>query len=531
MTGGEILVECLKAQGISMIFGMPGTHNIHIYDALYRRGQGIDRVLIRHEQGAALMADGYARATGDVGVALTIPGPGASNAATGIGEAYTACVPVLLIAGGTDVKLAAKDKSKLIHGLDLMSFFEPMTKWCARADSAEGIPKLIETAFDVLRSGRPGPVVIELPNDVASSEADCDIPDRVEMERIEGDMEQIEAAADLIVRSELPIILAGRGVVTSDARDELCLLSKLLGAPVVTTRFGKGIMPEGNPPALGDMAGHVAGSALSEAETVLAIGCRFTELDTRSWSLELPEQLIQIDCDEEEIGREYPVEVGVVGDVKTVLKQLIDQLKLKGDRANRCWEPTLLRIGQKVEERTKAPILPDLRDVLERDAILSVDVTVLGYRTRSEFEIYCPRSFLFSATYAAMGYALPAALGAKLAYPQRQVVSLSGDAGFMMTCQELSTAAQYGINVVSVVINDGCLSSIMSAQNRSCDGRYIDIDIYNPDFVDLARSLGAQGMRVDKLEDLKSLLSEALQMDRPTLIEVKMDKDEIVGLT
>lgn len=534
MTGGEILIECLKAQGIKAIFGMPGNQNVPIYDALYRCGEGIQHQLVRHEQSATFMADGYARATGEVGVALTVPGPGASNASTGIGEAYTDCVPVLLITGQSDRAFAGKDSSKLFHGLNQMEFFKPITKWCGRADSAVEIPQVIEMAFRMLRTERPGPVVIEIPNDVVTEEAESSIPTKVEIPKQEGKTDEIKKAIGIIQSAKCPIILAGGGVISADASTELVALAEFLGVPVITTRLGKGAIPEDNPLALSNIHGLAAKSALSQADATLAIGCRFTQIDTRGWALQMPQTLIQIDANESELGKEYRITAGIAGDVKTVLKQLLAEFTRCGLQENltkNSWEPILQEIRNDIGRQPKLPLLSELREILDRDAIVAVDVTSLGYRAFAEFDVYQPRSFLYPCIYVALGYAYPAALGAKLACPQKQVVSFSGDGGFMMGSFELATAVKYGLNVVAIVVNDNCLTAIRGQQGKACKGRYIDVDLLNPDFVKFAESFGALGLRVEDMKDFPAIVLEALAAKRPAVIEIPMaeEKDRLIS--
>jgi len=534
MTGGGILIESLKAQDIKAIFGMPGNQNVHIYDALHKRGEGIKHLLVRHEQSATFMADGYARVTGEVGVALTVPGPGASNASTGIGEAYTDCVPVLLITGQSDRAFAGKDSSKLFHGLNQMEFFKPITKWCGRADSADEIPQVIETAFTMLKTERPGPVVIEIPNDVVTEETETSIPEKVDIPRRKGKPERIEKALEILQSAKAPIILAGGGVISSDASDELAVLAKLLHVPVITTRLGKGVIPEDNPLALSNIHGLAAKSALSQADATLAIGCRFTQIDTRGWALQIPQPLIQIDANESELGKEYRIAAGIAGDVKTVLGQLLEEFTHHGSKENltkNSWEPILKEIRNEIRRQPKLPVLSELREILDRDAIVAVDVTSLGYRAFAEFDAYAPRSFLYPCIYVALGYAYPAALGAKLACPQKQVVSFSGDGGFMMGSFELATAVKYGLNVVAIAVNDNCLTAIRGQQGKACEGRYIDVDLFNPDFVKFAESFGAVGFRIENMKDFPSIVLEALSAKHPAVIEIPMaeEKDRLIS--
>ncbi|MFB0520245.1 MAG: thiamine pyrophosphate-binding protein [Desulfatiglandales bacterium] len=530
MKGGDILIECLKAQGVRCIFGMPGTQNMQIYDSLLRCGAGvIDHYLVRHEYAATQMADGYARSTGEVGVALTVPGPGASNASTGILEAFTDCVPVLLITGQSDSKFYTKDPSKMFHGLDQMHFFRSITKYCAIAQKVEDIPTVVENAFRSMGTGRPGPAVLEFPVDVLTGASDVIIPPRVHRGmRVPPNAADVRSAAETLKRAEMPILFVGSAVIHSDAREELHQLAEKLNAPVVVTRRAKGALREDHPLALQNSNGFLARQAMQLADCTLAIGPRFTSLDTRNWSLELPRPLVQIDEDAAEIGREYPCDIGVVGDLKLTLQALIEEV----NEGEGTWKPSLDRLRERFATQPRVPLLPEIREVLPADGILSVDVHAIGYASFAEFPVDQPRTFLYPCIGVALGYAFPAALGAKIAHPDKPVVCFSGDGGFMMGASEMATAMMYGINVVAVIVNDSALSSIKGSQRKYCDGRTVDTDLVNPDFVQFAKSFGAYAVRVEELSDFKSILQDALAADRPALIEVPMQdrQEELIDL-
>ncbi|MGD9081454.1 MAG: thiamine pyrophosphate-binding protein, partial [Desulfobacterales bacterium] len=520
MRGGDILIECLKAQGVRCIFGMPGVQNSQIYDSLFRCAKGvIDHYLVRHEYAATKMADGYARVTGEVGVALTVPGPGASNAATGILEAFTDCVPVLLITGQSDSKFYLKDPAKMFHGLDQMRFFDPITKYCAIFKSVEEIPVIINEAFLALRTGRPGPVVLEMPMDIATAEADLTIPSRVQRPApIAPDVNDVRCASEILKQSKMPILIAGSAVVHSNACEDLVKLAEKLNAPVAVTRRAKGAISDSHPLALRHTTGFMAREAIQHADCTLAIGVRFTDIDTSSWSLEFPQPLVQIDEDSLEIGREYSCEAGVVGGLKLTLRTFLETLETRHE----SWKPTLNQIRGQFNAQPPLPLLPDIREVLADDGIIAVDVHALGYASFNEFPIDQPQNFLYPCVAVSLGYAYPAAIGAKIAHPTKPVVCFSGDGGFMMGASELATAVRYGINVVAVVVNDSSLSSIKGTQQKFHEGRIIGTDLSNPDFSQFAKTFGAQGLRVKDLTKFAAILKDALKADRPTIIEVMM---------
>ncbi len=520
MNGGDILIECLKAQGVNTIFGMPGTQNINIYDSLLRCGTGyINHFLVRHEYSATLMADGFARATGEVGVAITVPGPGASNASTGILEAFTDCVPVLLITGQSHSDFYSRHPSKMFHGLDQMRYFDSFTKYCAIAHSVSEIPIVVENAFNAMRNGRPGPTVLEFPMDVTSGYEEVSIPDRVHRDDLPlPDTSSLNTAAEKIRAAKLPLIFAGSSVIHSNARNELKLLAEKLKAPVIVSRCAKGALSEDHPLALQVSYGYLGQQALKHADCLISIGTRFTSIDTRNWSLKMPESFIQIDEDENEIGREYPCEIGIVGDLKLTLQALIEDISIDQNE----WNSVLPPLRTKFNSQPPLPILHDLQKILPRDTIYSVDVHSLGYASFAEFPIYNPHNFLHPNIGVALGYSYPAAIGAKIAYPDRPVVCFSGDGGFMMGAMEMATAIKYGINVVVIVINDDCLSAIKGSQQKGFEGRTIDTDLQNPDFVEFAKSFGVYARRVDDLDDFKPILRDALDAEKPALIEVRM---------
>ena len=524
MTGGELLIECLKAQGVRAIFGMPGTQNLQIYDALERFGAGvIDHYLVRHEYAATLMADGFARSTGEVGVALTVPGPGASNASTGILEAYTDCVPVLLITGQSDTAYSGRDPAKMFHGLDQMRFFDPITKYCATASTAAEIPTIVEAAFRAMRSGRPGPAVLEFPQDVimAAIAGRGEIPLFVLPDRVASpDPAAVEEAAVALEKAERPILFAGHAVIAAGAGAELRQLAEKLAAPVMVTR-GKGAIDESHPLALRDVRGYLARQAEGVADCTLAVGCRFTSIDTASWNRDFPRPLIQLDPEPSEIGREYECDIGVAGDLAESLSALT-RLVTQRDSSS-PWTATLREMRRPFEAQPPLPLLPDIRNCLPEEGILAVDVHGIGYSTFAEYPVADPKTFLYPCIGVSLGYAFPAALGAKVAHPDRPVICFSGDGGFLMGSPELATAMRYGINVVTVVVNDGALSAIKGAQIKQCEGRTIDTELHNPDFVEFARSFGAYAERVeDVATQFEPALKRALEASRPAVLEVSL---------
>jgi acetolactate synthase-1/2/3 large subunit len=324
----------------------------------------------------------------------------------------------------------------------------------------------------------------------------------------------------------MPFILAGAAVIHAEAREELQSLAEKLKAPVAVTRCAKGALREDHPLAIMHCNGFLAHEAMKLADCTLAIGPRFTSLDTQSWSLDLPQPVIQIDEDPGEIGAEYPCERSIVGDLKLTLESLIEHIESK----EKVWEQPLDELREKFATQRPLPLLSEIREVLPYEAILSADVHAIGYATFSEFPVTDPHTFIYPSIGVSLGYAFPAALGAKIAHPNKPVVCFSGDGGFMMGSVELSTAMRYGISVVTIVVNDGSLSSIKGTQQKYCDGRTIDCDLSNPDFAHFARSFGAYAKCVEDLSDFKSVFQDALSANQPALIEVPISdrQDELI---
>ncbi len=520
MTGAEILLECLKAQGVRAVFGMPGTQNLAIYDAFHRAGSGVDHYLVRNEQAATMMAGGFARASGEVGVALTVPGPGASNAATGIGDAFTDCQPVLLVTGGVERFMQHRDRSKMFHGLDQQSFFRPIVRYYGCPQSAAQVPHIVRAAFSAIWAGRPGPAVIEIPPDVAAEDGGrpC-IPDRIapRFDRAPHAAE-VRRAAALLRAATRPAIIIGGDVIASNASAAVERLASRLGAPVIHTRLGMCAVPTSFALNFGNSRHKRAKSVLTASDCLVAIGVRFTQIDSSNWRMPVPPQVIQIDRDAAEIGRELPVTAGVVGDLTPAIEAIENEL---GDRSGAGWGEQLAAI--RAEHRpSRRLVLNDIRDVLPASGIVACDVTSLTYRGFDEFPVFAPRTYLYPCHYVTMGYGLPAAIGAKVACPDRPVVAFCGDGGVMMSIGELATIAQYKIGVVIVVVNDGALLAIKASQVKHYDSRIIDTELVNPDFVGLARSFGLQGRRVADMAEFGSVLSACLGRDAPSLIEVPL---------
>jgi acetolactate synthase-1/2/3 large subunit len=526
MTGGEAVVAALRAEGVDTLFGIVGTHNHAIFDALFDRPD-LRLVVPRHEQGAAYMADGFARASGRVAACVTVPGPGVTNALTGVGQAYSDSSPLVLIAGqipSPRVDREVEDFHELRRSLEVAS---AVTGYAARAMAVQEVPAAVQGAVRATRRGRPRPAYVEVPWDVLSGRGPVELLPPDGAEPTGPAPEAVARAAALLERAERPLLYVGGGVVSADAAAEVLALAERLQAPVISSVMGKGIVPDDHPLGLGDGRGRlpILGDVLREADAALAAGARFEIVSDGREGQDLPEALVHLDIDPRVIGRHRPAAVGLVGDAKVGLRQLLDALPAQP--RPRCWLDTARVKADKrrVLEQRAGPvlrILDDIRAALPRDAVVCNDLNLISYWGLVAFETYQPRTFLYPNGYGTLGFALPAAIGAKVAQPERAVVALCGDGGFLYTCAELAAAAHEGLNVVAVVFNDGAYGALKVLQDLKLGGRRVGVDIGGTDFAALGRAFGARGLRLESPDGLGAALREALAAAGPTLIEVPL---------
>ncbi len=524
MTGGEAVVRSLAANHVDTVFGIPGTHNLAIYEAL-RQMDGVRHILARHEQGAAFMADGYARASGRVGVCVSTTGPAALNTLASLGTAYSDSSPVLCIASQIPAEGIGLDKGFLHECQDQLGSFAPVTKWRARADTVAAIPDVMREAFAQMQTGRPRPTAVEIPCDVLDASDHVAITVAAAAPRLTPDAEQVEQAAQLLRAARRPVIWAGGGVISSDAGTELRQLAERLQAPIFTTVLGKGAVAEDHPLAAGNALLHPAARAfLAECDLMLAVGTRFTEEETDRWGLRLPDSLIHIDIDPEEIDRNYPATVGIVADARAALQEFNAQLQNLGKQEHReaveiadmrqeIWRYCQARAPEGVE------LVQTLRTALPRETIVVSDLTVAAYWCRRLLDIYEPRTHIYPWGFCTLGFGLPAAIGAKVAQPDRPVVVLCGDGGFLFNCQELAAAAQFEVPLVVVVFNDAAYGVLRPQQEVRYGGAHA-VDLVNPDFMALAGAFGVDGCRVTSIEQLGPTVAKAIEADKTTVIEL-----------
>ncbi len=520
MTGGQALVKSLYREGVRVVFGLPGVQLYHAMDAFYDE-PGIRFITTRHEQATAYMADGYSRAGGGIGTALVVPGPGLLNATAAMNTAYAASSPMMMVSGQIERDLIGVNRGMLHEVDDQLDIMRTVTKFARRAMDPAEVPDTVHEAFHHLKNGRPRPVEIEIPPETLAEVADVELlePEAPRPEAPDG--ERIAEAARMLAAAENPLIWAGGGAISSGASDVVRKLAEHLQTPVIATAEGKGIISDRHPLSLGSLwlrNDTVAGENSSH-DLVLAVG---TRLAFPFWLG--GQQVIQIDVDNEELGRNYSNTFGVHGDARVSLEALLAEVsKLTPARADRSAEVATERAQREDARITVEPqesFLAAVRSALPDDGILIAGMTQLGYYSRAYFPVYEPRTFITSSYSGNLGYAYPTALGAKVAQPDKAVVALSGDGGFMYNSQEMATAVQYGINVVVVVFNDNAYGNVLRDQRNRFTGRTIGAELHNPDFMKLADAYGMNGVRVETPEGLETALKQCLAHDGPSLIEV-----------
>ncbi len=529
--GAHAIVKCLEREGIEIVFGIPGLHNMPIFDALYRHPK-IKVVTVRHEQGAAFMADGYARATGKPAAIIPLPGPGLTNAMTGIGEAFYDSSPMLVLATQVNRDFIDKEAGLLHEMTGQYEMLAPLTKYDERITDRAEISDVFHRAMAALRNGRPRPVQIEIPRDVQVELVDW--PDRAttrpiaRRERPCPADDQLETATAALRGAARPLIFAGGGVISSEAGPEVVRLAERLGAPVLTTGMGVSAIPGDHPLACGVawIASADIRPLIAACDALVAVGTRFNEGMTHGWDLPLPETTIRIDIDVAEIKRNLPMQHKLVGDAKAALAALDGKLAGCGlDRRGQI-PPEMARARGNFRDAltTKMgstfPWFRALRESLPRETILSCDMSLFWADMLGAFPIYEPRTMLFPWGFGTLGFAIPEAIGAKFAKPDRPVVAICGDGAFLFTGTELATTVQYGLNIPIIVPNNNAYGMIKVQQRDQFDEQFMAVDLHNPNFVKLAQAFGAYGELVTTPEQFGNTLARALEADKPTVIEI-----------
>jgi len=537
LAGGQAVIESLRAQGVDTVFGIISTHMMEVYDALFDHQDAIRFISTRHEHAAAFMADGYARVTGKPGVCFTSTGPGAANSMSAMGEAYFSSSPVLNITSTAEEDLYGRGLGMSHEIKDQLGMFATLTQWNHHISHVEEIPDRIYEAFERFQTRRPGPIEIEIPVDLQAQVAEMEIPQLRQFPAPKGDPALVERAAQLLLSGKRVAVWAGNGIHRSRATPELVQLAETLGIPVFTTAAGKGAVPDDHPLALGVFGGFPGWGPspiedplmtfLDSLDTLLVVGSSLPYARTKARGLQLPPNLVHVDIDAESIGKLYETKVRVVGDAKMVLGQLIAAVQGKSPQLMGGFEREVSELKGKLSKYwwqvmpNQMKTMEAIRGVAARDAIFMGDSNVAVHRgSVCCLPVYEPRTHMIPG-WGGLGFAFPAAAGAKAGLPDRQVICLVGDGGFQFNIQELGTCVEYGLNPVVMVFNDNAWGVLKVRQRDYYNGRFIATDLRSPDFVKLAESYGANGVQVTSVKELAPALEAALKSETLTIIDVQ----------
>jgi acetolactate synthase I/II/III large subunit len=542
MIGAKALIASLEKENVDIVFGLPGGANLPIYDELV--DANFRHILVRHEQAAAHMADGYARIKRKSGVCFATSGPGATNLITGLATAHADSIPIIAITGQVPLAMIGKDA---FQETDIIGISNPCTKYAFQPRKAVEIPEMIKKAFYIAESGRPGPVLVDIPKDVQQEKAEVEFPDLIKVRgykpAFDPDLSEIEKAIDLIMKAEKPIIMAGGGVILSGAFNELQALAEILMCPVVTTFKGKGAFPENHPLAMGPigMHGHAeANKIIIEADCIIAIGARFSDRSVgRFDEFGKGMSIIHFDVDPSEIGKNKSVDVAVIGDVKSSLRTVVKMLTTKGIRRDpdNSWlkrrkeliEYYTSTIKDYSREITAKKTLKKLRELLPAKSIVTTEVGQCQMWASLHFDVISPGTFFSSTGLGTMGFGFPASIGAKAAKPEVQVVDIAGDGSFNMTENSLAVSVLEKLPVIVFLLNNYMLGMVAQWQRTFYNRRYMGVEQHRcPDYVKLAESYGAQGIRVQSMNELDRAIKTAINSDVATVIDIPIDPEEDV---
>ena len=520
MTGGEALGQQLVREGVRHVFGIPGVQLDWAMDGLAKVSDRIAFINPRHEQATSYMADGYARVSGDVGVCMVVPGPGVLNALAGLATAYACSSRVVMLAGQVPTGVAGRGLGVLHELPDQTGILERLTKWTGRAERPEDVPRVIREAFNRVRSGRPRPVAVELPQDVLQRRADAEVVEVADPAGpVAPDASLIEAAADRLRVAQRPLIYAGGGVLAAGGSEPLRRLAEMLQAPVVMSLNGRGALSNRHPLAVTSLGGR---ELLPEADVVLVVGSRFVDghgnpVDTGEATT------IHLNAEPADLETPRTPEVAIHGDAELGLSALVKTVGSLDGRPTRHDEVAAVRARCNEQVREVQPQwewVQALRGAIPDDGILVNELTQIGYLSQVGYDVYEPRTYLTPGYQGTLGYGFATALGAKISRPDRPVVSICGDGGFGWNQQELATARQFDIATVTTVFNDRAFGNVKRTQNVRFEGRQLGTQLTNPDYLELASSYGIAGRRVTEPDEYRKVLEEAIDADEPTLIEV-----------
>jgi len=544
-TGAQILLEALHVEGANTIFGYPGGAVLDIYDALYR-DQRFSHYLARHEQGAMHAADGYARASGKVGVCLATSGPGATNTITGIATAYLDSIPVIIITGQVPTPLIGNDA---FQEVDIVGISRPCTKHNYLIKDVRDIARIIKEAFHIARSGRPGPVLIDIPKDIQQNSCEFVYPKNIKLKSYNPTYEahagQIQKAVNLLHQSGRPVIFVGGGVITSGADQELMELATILKSPVTTTLMGLGCFPADNEFFLGMLGMHGtyrANMAVGNCDLLLAVGVRFDDRVTGKISEFAPKaKIIHIDIDPTSISKNVPVDLPIVSDCKNAMQKLVKEFKKKPIEDNqqkvrddwfeqiKKWKKTYSLAYNQDEEGPIKPqyVIDMLYEATNGDAIITTEVGQNQMWTAQYYKFQRPRSLITSGGLGTMGFGLPAAIGAQVAFPDRLVIDIAGDGSIQMNIQEMMTAVENCLPIKIVILNNQCLGMVRQWQELFYEKRYSCTNMQHaPDFVKLAEAYGAKGLRAVNPKEVKDVIAKGLEIKGPVIMEFLVSKEE-----
>ena len=537
-TGSQILIDALKKENVEYIFGLPGGVIIPLFDTLFDESD-IKFILTRHEQAAGHAADGYARATGKVGVCIVTSGPGATNLTTAIATAYMDSIPMVAITGQVKTHLIGSDA---FQEADVTGITRPISKHNYLVKDIKELGKVVKEAFYIASTGRPGPVVIDLPVDVTTDTWDGNTPDTIDLPgykpSFEGNIRQIKLAADAINRSKRPVIYAGGGVISSNSSEQLIELAEKANLPVNTTLLALGVFPEDNEKALGMLGMHgtvPANYAVHESDLLIAIGARFDDRITgKTDEFASQAQIIHIDIDPTSISKNIKVHIPVVGDAKNILTELIKHVNHVERKewfekiAN--WKKKYSSLYDNTSDVVKPQyVVEQICEATKGEAIVTTEVGQNQMWAAQYYTYTNPRSFLSSGGLGTMGFGFPAALGAQLGCPDKTVIAIAGDGSFQMNIQELSTAVKYNLPVKVAILNNGFLGMVRQWQELFYNKRYAHTLLDgNPDFVLVAQAYGAEGFLVTEKKDVRPIIEKAISIDGPVVIDFRVDPEENV---
>lgn len=535
ISGSEIVIECLKEQGVDIVFGYPGGAILNVYDALYKHQEEITHVLTSHEQGAAHAADGYARATGKVGVCMATSGPGATNLVTGIATAYMDSVPMVAITANVGVNMLGKDS---FQEIDIAGVVMPITKHSFIVKNVEDLAPTIRRAFKIAKSGRPGPVLVDITKDVTAAETEYTYEEPAVIEHKTDTIreEDINKVIEMIKVSRRPYIMAGGGVIISGASEELKEFAEKVDAPVCDTLMGKGAYDGTSERYTGMIGMHgtkVSNLGVSRSDLVIVVGARFSDRVIGNASKFAPNaKIIHIDIDAAEIDKNIPANASIVGDAKEVLTILNSKLPTQ---SNRSWMAEIKDLTEKnpvtydMDHLNGPATIKKIYEITEGNAIITTDVGQHQMWAAQNYTYKEPRTFLSSGGLGTMGYGVGAAIGAKYGRPDKTVVNIAGDGCFRMNMNEIATAARYKVPIIQVVLNNHVLGMVRQWQNLFYGQRYSNTVLDDSvDFVAVSKALGANASKITSIEEFETEFKKALTADGPTVLDVMIDSDDKV---